>query len=277
MFGASKFKVHTKNGFKYLHISNEKYYDKNLVLLHGMFGGLSNYDPLLEHIKGYNIFVPSIPIYDFKTSKLKISGLTEWLHSFCEAINVENPILLGNSMGGHLALDFTLQYTKKVSALVLTGSSGLMEKGFGSSFPRRNDREYIRKQAGLTFYEDLIDDVILDEIMEVINNRSKLINLLAITRDTHKYNMEQYLTEIEQDVLLIWGRNDEITPPEVAVKFNHKLPNSKLRWIDKCGHAPMMEHPQTFALFLNEFLVEQQNKRQNNIIKDYEEGDHSHL
>lgn len=275
MFGESKFKVHNKNGFKYLHINNGKYRSRNLILLHGMFGGLSNYDPLLEHVQGYNIFVPAIPIYDFKTSRLKVRRLTQWLHSFCEAIEMDQAIFLGNSMGGHLALDFTLQYPEKVEALILTGSSGLMEKGFGSSFPRRNDREYIRKQAGLTFYEDLIDDVILDEIMEVINNRKKLINLLAITRDTHKYNMEEHLPKIKQDVLLIWGRQDEITPPEVAVKFNQKLPHSQLRWIDKCGHAPMMEHPETFALFLNEFLIEQQNKSKT--TNDYEEKDHSHL
>ncbi|HEX6981891.1 MAG TPA: alpha/beta hydrolase [Balneolaceae bacterium] len=275
MFGASKYKVHTKNGFDYLHIANEEYGTKNLVLLHGMFGGLSNYDPLLSRLQGYNIFVPAIPIYDFKTSRLKISHLTSWLHSFFETVNVEKPVLLGNSMGGHLALDYTIKYPEQILALVLTGSSGLMEKNFGSSFPRRNDREYIRKQAALTFYEDLIDDVILDEIMEVINNRTKLIKLLAITRDTHKYNMEQYLTGVKQDVLLIWGRNDEITPPEVAVKFHQKLPSSQLHWIDKCGHAPMMEHPETFANYLNQFLIQQQNKRK--IITDYEEEDHSHL
>jgi pimeloyl-ACP methyl ester carboxylesterase len=100
--------------------------------------------------------------------------------------------------------------------------------------------------------------------MEVINDRAKLMSLLAITRDTHKYNMEEYLPEITQEVLLIWGRNDEITPPEAAELFEEKLPNARLQWIDKCGHAPMMEHPKKFALLLKEFLVELENNRKSN-------------
>lgn len=272
MFGVSDFDVQKEKGFKFIEVPSQQPKAKNLILLHGMFGGLSNYDPLLKRLEGYNIFVPSIPLYDFKTREISISRLTEWLVTFCDAMNINNPILLGNSMGGHLALDYTIKFPNKVAALILTGSSGLLEKDFGSTFPRRKDRDFIRKQAGLTFYEDLINDVILDEIMEVINAPSKLLNLLAITRDTHNYNMEQYLPGINKRVLLVWGRNDEITPPKVARQFHRELPNSRLRWIDKCGHAPMMEHPETFALYLNEFLTELENSHKNTITSNYEEN-----
>ncbi|NGP88548.1 alpha/beta fold hydrolase [Fodinibius halophilus] len=256
MFGASRYKVHKKNNFEYLYISANDESAQNVIMLHGMFGGLSNYDPLIEHAEGCNIIVPSIPLYDFKARKLSIQKLSGWLHKFTKELHIENPILLGNSMGGHLALDYALQYPDMVSALVLTGSSGIQEKDFGSSFPRRKDREYIRKQAALTFYEDLIDDEIMDEIMEVVTSPSKLLNMLAIARDTHEYNMEEFLADIPHATLLVWGRHDEITPPEVGRTFFDKLPNAQLRWIDKCGHAPMMEHPKTFALLLNEFLIE---------------------
>ncbi|WP_281280649.1 alpha/beta fold hydrolase [Fodinibius saliphilus] len=225
-------------------------------MLHGMFGGLSNYDPIIDYTRNCNIIVPSIPLYDFSARKLSIQKLSSWLHGFIKELNIENPILLGNSMGGHLALDYAVQYPDIVSALVLTGSSGIQEKDFGSSFPRRKDREYIRKQAALTFYEDLIDDVIMDEIMDVVTSPSKLLNMLAIARDTHEYNMERFLPDIIHPTLLVWGRHDEITPPEVGQTFFEKLPNAQLRWIDKCGHAPMMEHPKRFALLLNEFLIE---------------------
>lgn len=276
MFGASDFKIHNYNGFEFVKISNGVEGTSSLIFLHGMFGGLSNYDPLLKLVQHQNIFVPSIPVYDFETSELTINRLTRWLRTFCEALEITSPILLGNSMGGHLALDYTLQYPEDVRAVVLTGSSGLQEKDFGSTCPKRNDREYIRKQAQHTFYDDLIDDTILDEIMEVITTPSKLKNLLAIARNTHEYNMEEYLSQIKQETLLIWGKNDEITPPEVAQTFYQKLPNARLRWIDKCGHAPMMEHPKTFALFLNEFLTELQNKDKSKTTIDYEEN-YSHL
>src|SRR5699024_11056015 len=260
MFGDSDFKVYKKSSFEYLHITSEESESQSLVLLHGMFGGLSNYDPLLKQIQGYNIFVPKIPIYELGMREISIRRLTKWLRAFMQELDIEKPILLGNSMGGHLALDYAQKFTADISALILTGSSGLLEMNFGSTFPRRKDRSFIKKQANLTFYEDLIDDTVMDEIMTVVKSPSKLTNLLALTRDTHKYNMEKFLSRITQPVLLVWGRQDEITPPKVADMFLEKLPNAQLKWIDKCGHAPMMEHPEKFGSFLNDFLLQLKDK-----------------
>ncbi len=266
MFGNSHFESQHYNGFEYLKISKGNKDSANLVFLHGMFGGLSNYDALVEYIDGYNIYVPSIPLYEMKARKLTFTNLAKWLHSFFKALEIENPILLGNSMGGHLALEYTVQHPDNVSALILTGSSGLQERDFGSTFPRRNDRDYVRQQAAITFYEDdFVTEELMDEIMEVINDRSNLLNVLAIARQTHEYSMEEFLSDIKQEVLLIWGKQDEITPPEVADEFDSRLPNSRLKWIDKCGHAPMMEHPEKFALYLNEFLTEIKNKNATSI------------
>lgn len=270
MFDNSRFKSHYKNGFEYLKVSGRDESANSLVFLHGMFGGLSNYDALIEYLDDHEIFVPAIPVHDLEN--VSINRLTSWLHSFIESLNLVSPLLLGNSMGGHLALDYVIRYPQNISALVLTGSSGLQEKNFGSTCPRRNDREYVRKQAAQTFYQDLVDEELLDDIMEVIKDPAKLGNVLTIARDTHEYTMEEYLPEITQDVLLIWGKNDEITPPSVARRFYQMIPNAQLRWIDKCGHAPMMEHPQKFALFLDEFLIERQNKRKDNTTTNYEKN-----
>ncbi|MEL7835057.1 alpha/beta hydrolase [Fodinibius sp. Rm-B-1B1-1] len=266
MFGKSLFQSHQHNDFEFLKISKGTEDSPDLVFLHGMFGGLSNYDALVDYIDDYNIYVPSIPLYDFSVRQLKFTKMAKWLHSFMEEMDIKNPILLGNSMGGHLALEYTVQNPDNVAALILTGSSGLQERDFGSTFPRRNDRDYVRQQAAITFYDDdFVTEELMDEIMEVINDRGNLLNVLAIARETHEYSMEKYLPEIKQDVLLIWGKQDEITPPEVAEQFHKDLPNSRLKWIDECGHAPMMEHPKKFALYLNEFLVELKNKNATSI------------
>jgi len=258
MFGDSNYKKHYKNGYEFLIISKGQP-TQTLLCLHGMFGGLSNYDGLIEKLKDCRVIVPSLPIHEMG-KKLSIENLAHWLHDFINEFKLHRPILVGNSLGGHLALDYVIKYPDNVGALVLTGSSGLQEKNFGSSWPRRNDREYVRKQAGQTFYKDLVNDDLLDDIMDVITEPAKLRNILTVARDTHEYDIEKHLPGITQQVLLIWGKNDEITPPEAARKFREKLPNARLEWIDECGHAPMMEHPETFALFLNEFLVELQNK-----------------
>lgn len=264
MFGASAYETQQVNGFEYLNISPSEKATQSLVLLHGMFGGLSNFDPIIRYIGDYNVFVPAIPLYDFDAREISIRRLSRWLCSFCEELDIRRPVLVGNSMGGHLALDYALQYPEKVSALLLTGSSGVQERDFGSTFPRRKDRDYIREQAALTFYEDLIDETIMDEIMEVVTSPQKLLTMLTIARDTHDNSLEDQLPHIRHNTMLIWGKNDQITPPKVARTFAEKMPNAQLRWIDKCGHAPMMEHPETFALYLNEFLIELQNKRKSN-------------
>lgn len=268
MFGNSKHQLHHKDDFDFLKITNDKPSKGTLVFVHGMFGGLSNFDPLIDCVEDYTIFVPDIPLYNLKKSQLSIPSLADWLHSFLEAVNVESSILMGNSMGGHVALEFAHRYPAQVEALILTGSSGLLEYDFGSSFPKRKSREYIKERANMTFYEDLADDVIVDEILEVVNSRSKLLSLLKLTRSTHSHNMEKRLPEIEQPTLLVWGKQDVVTPPKVAQQFDALMPNAQLKWINQCGHAPMMERPEQFSSLLKDFLreLEEKNRSKEQII-----------
>jgi pimeloyl-ACP methyl ester carboxylesterase len=66
--------------------------------------------------------------------------------------------------------------------------------------------------------------------------------------------MANDLPAMQTPTCLIWGKNDGVTPPDVAEEFNKLLPDSSLYWIDKCGHAPMMEHPVLFNEILHEWL-----------------------
>jgi len=254
MFGSSNYQLHQQDDYRFLKITDAENPDGNLVLIHGMFGGLSNFDPLIDCLEDYSIYVPKIPLYEMEKSELSIPGVAEWLNGFMETIDIDNAILLGNSMGGHVGLEFTHQYPEKVEALILTGSSGLLEYDFGSSFPKRKSREYLKERANMTFYEDLANDVIVDEILEVVNSREKLFSLLRLTRSTHSHNMEKVLPEIKQPTLLVWGKQDVVTPPKVARQFEELLPNAELKWIDRCGHAPMMERPEQFFALMKDFL-----------------------
>lgn len=260
MFGSSKYQLNHQNGYTFLKISEQKKKEGNLVLVHGMFGGLSNFDPLIDCLEGYSIFVPDIPLYELEKDELTIPGLAKWLHDFLESQGIVHPILLGNSMGGHVALEYAHSYPEEVRGLVLTGSSGLLEYDFGSSFPKRKSRDYLKERANMTFYDDLADDVIVDEILDVVNSRQKLLSLLKLTRSTHSHNMENMLPDIHQPTLLVWGKQDVVTPPKVALKFESLLPNAQLKWIDRCGHAPMMERPDEFSAYMKEFLTELENQ-----------------
>jgi pimeloyl-ACP methyl ester carboxylesterase len=160
--------------------------------------------------------------------------------------------LLGNSLGGHVGLIYTRDHLDRVASLTLTASSGLYENAFGSSFPRREDKSYIREKVALTFYDPRhATDALVDECFEAVNSRDKVLRILAIAKSAIRHNMARDLPTMNIPVCLIWGRNDTITPPEVAEEFHKGFPDSDLFWIDACGHAPMMEHPEEFNRILD--------------------------
>lgn len=273
MFGSSRYPIYSNNGYKFLKISKDQDLKPPLVLLHGMFGGLSNFDPLIKRMEEFTIYVPLIPLYSFDRKKLSIPGLAKWLNGFCKKCEIIKPVLIGNSMGGHIALEYARVYPSKVAGLVLAGSSGLFENDFGTTSPKRNDREYIRKRAALTFYDDIVTEELVDEIMAVTQSPEKLPKLLKVARSTHEYNMEDMLADITAPTLLVWGKEDVVTPPEVAERFHEKLPNAQLKWIEKCGHAPMMERPEEFVRHLKPFL---EHLIANKIDYQNYEGNYSH-
>ena len=227
-----------------------------LLVLHGLFGALSNFSALLDHFsKDYRVVIPMMPIYDLPLLKTNVQQLADYIHSFIVFRKYERVMLLGNSLGGHVALVYTVEHQENVQALVLTGSSGLYENAFGGSFPRREDKEYIREKVALTFYDPAhATDELVAEVCEIIGDRNKLIRILAIAKSAIRHNMSDELSSIKIPTCLIWGRNDGVTPPEVAIEFHDLIKGSELYWIDKCGHAPMMEYPQEFNDLLAPWL-----------------------
>jgi pimeloyl-ACP methyl ester carboxylesterase len=163
--------------------------------------------------------------------------------------------LLGNSLGGHVGLIYCINHPQVVKALVLTGSSGLYENAFGGSFPRRESYDFVKEKVEYTFYDPAIaTKELVDDVFKTINDRNRVIRILAMAKSAIRHNMSKDLHKIHIPVALIWGKNDKITPPEVAIEFNQLLPDSELYWIDHCGHAPMMEHPEEFNKLLKVFL-----------------------
>jgi len=228
---------------------------ETIVLLYGLFGSVKNFEPLINHLKqSYRVIVPVFPFFELGMS-ITIFSLTEFLHRLTNELNLERFHLLGNSMGGHIALLYTLKYPEKVTSLILSGSSGLYECGMGDSFPKRSDYNYIKTKAEITFYDPkTATKELVDEIYATVNSR-KALQILSLAKSTIHNNLEKNLSEIRQECCLIWGRNDAVTPPDVALKFNKLMPNSKLYWIDKCGHVPMLETPEAFNTLLDKFLM----------------------
>jgi pimeloyl-ACP methyl ester carboxylesterase len=228
-----------------------------LLILHGLFGALSNFKVVLEQFRNdYKVVIPMMPIYDLPVQDTHVKSLADFIHRFVEFKQFSKVNLLGNSLGGHVALVFTLNYPDKVNSMILTGSSGLYENAMGGSFPRREDYEFIKQKVAFTFYDpETATKDLVDEVFEIVNNKEKLIRILALAKSAIRHNMGNDLHKMNIPVCLIWGRNDQITPPEVAEEFHKLLPVSDLYWIDKCGHAPMMEQAEAFNNLLEPWLT----------------------
>ena len=229
-----------------------------LLLLHGLFGALSNWNGVVDHFsKNYRVVIPLMPIYEMSLKSAGVPGLVAFIEKFVSFKNLDNLTLLGNSLGGHVGLVYTLKNKEQVKRLVLTGSSGLFEDSMGGSFPKRGNYGYVKERVEYTFYDPkTATKELVDEVFDITNSNSKCLRIVAIAKSAQRHNLGKDLTEIEVPTLLIWGLNDTITPPAVAHEFNRLINGSELYFIDKCGHAPMMEHPEKFNKILDKFLQE---------------------
>lgn len=228
-----------------------------LILLHGLFGALSNFTDLVAYFKRYNkVVVPLLPLLDMDILHTSVSGLAKYVHRFIELMGYNNVHLLGNSLGGHVAMVYILRNeSPRIKTLILTGSSGLFESAMGDTYPKRGDREYIKQKTAFTFYDPaMATEELVDEVFSITNNRLKVIKIIALAKSAIRNNLGEELNKIKIPALLIWGKNDNVTPPFVAEEFHKLLPNSKLYFIDRCGHAPMMEVPDEFNRILFNFL-----------------------
>jgi 2-hydroxy-6-oxonona-2,4-dienedioate hydrolase len=238
--------------FKYI----EEGEGEPLMLLHGLFGALSNFNDLIAHFSTTNkVVVPLLPLLELDLLHTSVGGLQKFVQRFIEHRNYNQIHLLGNSLGGHVALVYVLKHPERIKSLILTGSSGLFENGMGDSYPKRGDKDYIRKKTQLTFYNpDLATEELVNEVFEITNNRLKVIKIIALAKSAIRNNLGEELSQIKQPTCLIWGNDDTITPPFVGKEFNRLIPNSELYFVDKCGHAPMMEVPDEFNSLLDSFL-----------------------
>ena len=238
--------------FDYLEVGE----GETLMLCHGLFGALSNFSDLIEKFRHtHKVVVPILPLFDLDILHTSVSGLEKHVAAFIEHKNYTHIHLLGNSLGGHVALVYVLKHPERVKSLTLTGSSGLFENAMGDSYPKRGDYEYIKNKTAQTFYDPAVaTPELVDEVFEITKNRIKVIKIIALAKSAIRHNLGEELNQIQQPTLLIWGKNDIVTPPFVAEEFKKLIPNSQLHFIDKCGHAPMMEVPVEFNSILEKFL-----------------------
>ena len=228
-----------------------------IILLHGLMGAVSNFEETIKILPehGYRVILPMLPLYELPLLKTNVNELAKFIHKFTNDLNISKFSLLGNSLGGHIALILALTQPQKVNKLILSGSSGLYENTLGGQFPKRGDYNYIKNKTEEVFFNPKkATKKLVDEIFEIVNSREKVLRVLMMAKSAIRHNMKEDLPKIKQKTCIIWGKEDKVTPPEVGMEFHNDIPNSELFWIKECGHAPMIEKPKKFNNLLIDWL-----------------------
>jgi len=227
-----------------------------MILLHGLLGALSNWESVFPLFAAFCRPVAlQFPILTGHRSEVKVKSLAAYTEYLVRERSLQPVTLCGNSLGGHVAMRLYLASPELVDCLILSGTSGLYEHTV-DALPVRPDRKYIRDHMKRVFTNPaFITDERIEEIYQTIAPRMNVLNIIHAARSAKKDNLQELLKTIKVPVLLLWGEDDEVTTMDVAEKFHKEIPNSELVTIKKCGHAPMIEHPEWFAENVKRFLA----------------------
>jgi len=228
-----------------------------VVLLHGLMGQMLHWDDVLDELAGTcRALAPALPIFDPALARPSIDALARWVVDFLDALEIPRAVIGGNSLGGHVALAVALAYPERVRGLILTGSSGLFERGFTRGVPHRPTSDYVREKMEEVFFDRAhVTPEWVENVRRTVTDRASAVRVLGFARAAKRDNLGPRLGDVTAPTLLVWGAEDRITPLDVAQRFQALIPRSRLVILPSCGHAPMLEHPQAFAGVLRHWLA----------------------
>ena len=236
--------------------------DKTVVFLHGLFGTPEHWRSIMKSLADdYRLVAPQLPLDrrpDRRSNGIKsLDDLIDHVAQTIFALDLPPVVMCGNSLGGLVSIEMCLRHPERVAGLVLAGSAGIFERSLTSGERPKPSREFVRS-IGLDIFADeaLITDEMVEEWYQSVLDRDYVRFLLRVSRATRDWRLTDELQRLELPTLIVWGRDDKVTPPAVAEEFKRKIAHSRLEYIEDCGHAPSLERPAVFADLLRRFLPE---------------------
>jgi len=252
------------------------YYDRGsgptLVLLHGMFGDYTDWEPVLEPLsRTSRVIAPDLPGFgDSQKPDAPYDGafFVDWLTSFLKELGISNLVLVGNSFGGEVAILFALAYPNRVRQLVLVSSGGLR-------FYNEQERSLLREKfsvenlASLTpeVHEWMFRPIFAEKALawrhylEKQNAKLSRSDRTEYARALHRSMLTAFslyfddeLSRLKMPVLLAWGDGDVVFPLPLAEHALAKLPNGELVLLERAGHAPQLENRDAFVGAIERFV-----------------------
>jgi len=219
------------------------------TFLHGLVGLNEHWELVVERAEhALRCTRLELPLLDLRGSDCSVEGVEALTIRFLEGHGASPSILIGNSFGGHVALRVALHRPDLVRGLVLAGSSGLFERTLVKGAPLHPSRGWIREKIGELFHDESnVREEDVDRAHAVLNTRGGKRAMIKLSRTARRNHLGDRIGEIRTPTLLIWGRDDIVTPPSAAEGFLELLPDARVVWVDRCGHTPMLESPDLFA------------------------------
>jgi pimeloyl-ACP methyl ester carboxylesterase len=203
--------------------------------------------------KYFRIIIPDIIGFGrsdkSSTEEYKIDYFVRFLQAFLDKLNIDRPIILcGHSFGGYLATEFSIAFNNRVDKLVLVAPAGVSKSStraldkyiFAALYPIYEDA--LKAFVGMAFDPRLItEDSVRDftDRMRLPNAKYTLMSTLLGIRDLPQ--LRERVSQVLAPILIIWGENDEITPPLPDIKYlleYHENPKNRSKTINHCGHTP---------------------------------------
>jgi pimeloyl-ACP methyl ester carboxylesterase len=236
-----------------------------VIFLHGMVGASKDWAYVLGPVsKRYHVIALDQIGFGHSAKPLieyKIATFGDFLREFMRVRNIPKAVIVGNSLGGWIALDFAAEHPELVDRLVLIDAAGL-DAPVHHNVPvnmNPSTKEGMRKLLGTLFYDQrLVSSEMVDSSWEgrlQDGDRITIERLVAgLVRGNEFEDCKVGL--IRAKTLIIWGREDKVLPLKAGERLHHALPGSKLVVIPECGHVPEIEKPVKFNRILTKFLTQ---------------------
>ncbi len=235
-----------------------------LVFLHGLLGLNEHWTGLVAQVRhAARCLTLELPLLSLRGRNCSLDGVISVVADFLRKIDHPYPVVVGNSFGGHIALRVAIEHGHRLGGLVLAGSAGLLEKSFETDFQIRPSKEWLRKRIAELYYDPSthMSESDLDRAFHELSQRHSARALVRLAREARRNHLGDLIHTIAVPTLVVWGRNDVVTPPEAAHEFARAIPDTRTVWLDECGHAPMIEKPEEFGRALVSFADEIESMR----------------
>ncbi len=229
-----------------------------VVFLHGLVGLNDHWEDVVARVRtSHRCILLQLPLLDLEGDDCSIDGATELTARFLQSYLKEPAVLVGNSFGGHVALRLAIDRPALVSGLILAGASGLNERTTIREVQIRPSREWLEEKIGELFHDrSKMNPADVDRAFAELSSRGHARAMVKLSRSARRNHLGDQIAKIAAPTLLLWGKQDIVTPPDAVEEFTSKIRDTKVVWLEQCGHAPMIECPEAFAQGMLEFLSE---------------------